>query len=223
MNTFMVNKLIQKDWQLYRLFILIYTLLGITASGLLLIPATFAFHAGIVILVTVLIGASAHICISSVVVEKKEFQLSFLMGLPIKPLDYALSKLLGGLFIYGVCWLSVIVFTAAIILVTDLPNGMLPLLLLCAVELFLATAILLGIGVVTGSEPATIICLVLLNLLFNLFMFSVAGLSEINQYLWTATAVFNSTFWWIIVAEISLLVIVLALSIYIKSRQRCFL
>lgn len=223
MNITMILKLVYKDWLLLRWFMLGYVLLGLVAAGLMVVPSSTVFYAGVVSLITVLIGSSAHVVFGAIVIERKEYQLSFIMGLPIGPLDYALSKLLGGLAIYLTAWLPILIATIAIVMATSLPDGLIPMILICALEILAATTILLSVSILISGEAATIIVMVLLNLFFNLFLSGVAQLPGINPYIEASTAVFNSTVMSVIGIEFLIIAVVLTLTIYIKSRRRCFL
>lgn len=223
MNTFMIKKLITKDWHLYKEYMLGYALLGIITSGLMMVPSSTLYYLGVVGLITVLIGASAHVAINIVVTEKKEYQLSFIMGLPISPMDYALSKILGGLAIYLVSWSAIVIATVLIIYFSHLPNGMLPILMILALEILVAITIMLCVGVLTGSVPVTIITMIILNVFFNLFMFEVAGIEAIGSHIESPTAIFNSTAFTLIGAELLAIAIVIGTTIFIKSRKACFL
>jgi ABC-2 type transport system permease protein len=223
MNTFMITKLITKDWHLYQEYMLGYALLGIIASGLMTVPSSTVYYLGVVGLITVLIGASAHLAINIVVTEKKEYQLSFIMGLPVSPMDYAISKILGGLAIYMASWGVIVMATALIIYCSYLPNGMLPIFVILALEILVATTILLCAGVLTGSVPVTIITMIILNILFNLFLFEVAGIEAIGSHIESSTAVFNSTAVTLMGAELLVIAIVIGTTIFIKSRKACFL
>jgi hypothetical protein len=219
----MIKKLITKDWHLYKEYMLGYALLGIITSGLMMVPSSTLYYLGVVGLITVLIGASAHVAINIVVTEKKEYQLSFIMGLPISPMDYALSKILGGLAIYLVSWSAIIIATVLIIYFSHLPNGMLPILMILALEILVAITIMLCVGVLTGSVPVTIITMIILNVFFNLFMFEVAGIEAIGSHIESPTAIFNSTAFTLIGAELLAIAIVIGTTIFIKSRKACFL
>jgi ABC-2 type transport system permease protein len=223
MNTYMITKLIIKDWHLFKGYMLGYALLGIISAGLMTAPSSGVYYLGVVGLITVLIGSSAHLAIVSVVTEKKEHQLSFIMALPVSPMDYALSKMLGGLTIYLVSWGIIVTATILIIYFSHMPNGMLPMLIICALEILVATTILLCAGVLSGSVPVTIVVMIILNLFFNMFMFAVAGIEAIGSHIESPTAIFNSTVFNLIGAELLAIAIVISTTIFIKSRKACFL
>lgn len=223
MNTFMITKLITKDWHLYKDYMLGYALLGIISAGLMVVPSYTVYYLGFIGLITVLIGSSAHLAINIVVTEKKESQFSFITALPVKPLDYALSKMFGGLAIYMLSWGIIVIATILIIYFSHLPNGMLPMLIICAVEILVATTILLCAGVLSGSMAVTIVIMIILNLFFNMFIFAIAGIKSIGSNIESTSAVFNSTVYTLIGTEIFIIVLVLGTTIFIKSRKACFL
>ena len=219
----MITKLITKDWHLYKDYMLGYALLGIISAGLMVVPSYTVYYLGFIGLITVLIGSSAHLAINIVVTEKKESQFSFITALPIKPLDYALSKIIGGLVIYMVSWGIIVITTVPIIYFSHLPNGMLPMLIICAVEILVATTLLLCAGVLSGSMAVTMVTMIVLNLFFNMFIFAIAGIQSIGSNIESTTAVFNSTVYTLIAAEILIIAIVIGTTIFIKSRKACFL
>lgn len=222
-NVSMIAKLIIKDWHLFKIYMLGYALIGIISAVILALPSGTAFYTGVILLITVIIGAGAHVAIVSTVTEKKEYQLSFLMGLPIRPIDYALSKVIGGMAIYMVCWLITVGACVVMIVTTDLPNGLLPLVLISALEVLAATTILLCVGVISGAEGITISVMVAFNILFNLFLFWVSSLPGIGPHIESQVAVFNSTAMGLIFAEILVIVLAIGLTSYVKSRRTCFL
>lgn len=223
MNSPMIFKLIIKDWHLFKRYILGYTLLGFFAALLMSWPSYLAYYSGQVLLITVLIGASAHITISSVVTEKKEYQLSFLMALPINVMDYTLAKLLGGLAIYFIMWSAVLGLTVMVIIFSALPNGLIPMVVICATEILTATSLLLMVGILSGSEAFTIITMVILNIFFNLFIFAVFSVADISAHVQAASPVFNQTVFTFMGAELAIIVLAVSLTTFIKSRQTCFL
>lgn len=223
MNIHMIWKLVYKDWQLFKWYVVGYVLLGILSAFSLTVPVSFAFHAGVVLLITALLAASAHIAMISIVTERKEYQLSFIMGLPINPAEYAASKLLGSLGIYLMCWLPIVISTVLVVALSNLPNGLLPLILMSATAILVSTTILVCVGLLTKTEAPSIIVMVILNLLFNLFLFAVASLPSVGPHINTATAVFNQEVMLILALELLVLMLTVSTTLYLKARKSCFL
>jgi hypothetical protein len=65
--------------------------------------------------------------------------------------------------------------------------------------------------------------MIILNLFFNMFMFAVAGIEAIGSHIESPTAIFNSTVFNLIGAELLAIAIVISTTIFIKSRKACFL
>ncbi|MDU0354330.1 hypothetical protein RS130_10650 [Paraglaciecola aquimarina] len=223
MNTLMIAKLINKDWHLFKWYLMGYVLLGLLSIALMSIPSHTFFYIGMVSIITVLIGASAHMALSTTVTEIKESQYSFIMGLPISPFDYAVSKLIGGLGIFLVCWIAIVSLLIGAIYLTPLPNGMAPIAIILCLEILIATTILLAIGVLVGSVPVSILTMVGLNIFFNLFMFMVASMHDIGPNINQPDALFNSTALILIGGEIALILLIITITLSIKSRKVCFL
>ncbi len=223
MNWHIIGKLMVKDWQLFKLFVFIYVGLGALSAFIMTIQSSFAYYTGVVMMITVLLGASAHIVITTIVIEKKENQMSFIMGLPLSVTDYTLSKIFGGIAIYMACWLPIVAILIGFIWFSHMPNGMVPLVVIVSTEVLVATSLLLCVAIITGHEGITIVVMVLFNLLFNLFLNTVVQIPEINQSIEGDTAVFNSTALSIIGMEIAIFLLALMFTTYYKSRQACFL
>lgn len=222
-NLRMITKLINKDWQLYRKYMYAYIGAGLVSALIMAQPSEHAFYIGSVMLVTAIIAAGCHLSISLVVIEKKEYQLSFIMGLPISATDYSLSKIVGGLAIFSFAWVFITAFGLIAVSITQIPNGLLPLFLLCSIEMLAAFTLLLCISVLSGSEAITIVSMVLINLGFNIFLFSAASSSGIGPHTQGDTAVWNDAVYWIAGGEVLFIVLVVAIAVAIQSRKPCFL
>jgi len=223
-NPSMILKLAVKDWHLFKGYVLIYIALGVASALFMSLPYSFAYYPGVVMLITVLIGSSAHLAISSVVSEKKENQMSFIMALPINVLDYTTSKLIGSIVIYLICSLAIVGATAATILLTaHLPNGLLPMLVMCALEIVLATLLILSVGLLSGSLGVTIVFMIIMNIAFNLFLTTVAQLPGIQENIAGPIAVFNAPVFEVIGIELMIMLLAIVITMFVKSRKTCFL
>lgn len=223
MNHSMIFKLTMKDWHLFKHYIGGYVLLGLLSAVVLILPYEFTFYTGVVMIITVLIGSSAHLAITSVITEKKENQMSFMMAMPIDALDYSVSKMIGNLAIYTICWAAVMALTIVLILLSHIPNGLIPMVLLSGMEILVATTIILSIGLLTGSEGITIFVMIVLNVTFNLFLFSVVKLPGIADHISGAVATFNDSVFIVMSIEVALILAIILFTLYVKSRKLCFL
>ena len=223
MNIDMLKKLILKDWHLFELYLIGYIVAGLFAIWLLTVPSKIVFNLGSVLLITVLIGVACHLVIWSVVIEKKEYRLSFIMSLPIDAMDYAMSKLYGGLLLFLIPWVVLFVVTATVIHFSHLPDGLLPFTAIMFMESLAAYTLLTAVAVITLSEAWTIVVMVGQNMMFSVFMMLVSSHSDIGPHIqgeiaqWTPAAI-N-----VLQGELFFIVIVLAVATMIKARNKCFL
>lgn len=223
MNIDMVQKLILKDWHLIRVFLLAYTLAGLLGLGLMVVPSHIFFNLGSILLITVIIGTACHLVIWSVVIEKKEYKLSFIMSLPIDALDYALSKLYGGILLFAVPWSILFIATMIVIKVSHLPDGLMPMIAIMFVEALAAYALLTAVAILTQSEAWTIVVMVGQNMMFSIFMMLVSSHPAIGSHIQGETAQWNSFAVAVLAGEGIFIVVVLALATLVKSRKKCFL
>lgn len=224
MNPSMIYKLALKDWHLFKWYMLIYIALGVSSVFIQSLQYDFAYYTGVVLLITVLIGSSAHLAMGSVLTEKKENQMSFIMGLPINVLDYTVSKLIGGIAIYLVCWLPIVAAATINIMLTDhLPNGLIPMLIMSAGEILMAVTLLFCVGLLTGSLSVTIVFMIIMNIAFNLFLSVVSQIPGILENIDGAIAVFNAPVYKVLGIELVIILTAIAITMYIKSRKICFM
>src|ERR1700678_1720248 len=95
MNYSMIRILILKDWYLQRWSVLASLLGGLIALGIVCLGGNAAFMVGLVLLITALIAVGAQLAVTTMVNERKEQTLPFVMSLPISYREYTSAKLLG--------------------------------------------------------------------------------------------------------------------------------
>ena len=223
MNFDMIKKLVVKDWHLLKLYLLGYIVIGLFSIWLLTVPSKVIFNLGAILLITLVIGVACHLVIWSVVIEKKEYRLSFIMSLPIDAMDYALSKLHGGVILFLFPW-SVLFFTTLIVIHhSHLPDGMLPFATIMFLELLAAYTFLTAVAVVTLSEAWTIVVMVGQNMMFSVFMMLVGNHPDIGPHTHGEIAQWTPAVITIVQAELFFIVMVLAVATVVKTRSRYFL
>ena len=105
MNAQMIKRLVLKDWYFQRRPIAAYTAGGLLGLGMVMLGTSWSFYVGTVLLITFMITIGIHLAIVTVVQERTEHTLPFLMTLPISPKDYTAAKVLSNLSIFLVPWL----------------------------------------------------------------------------------------------------------------------
>jgi ABC-2 type transport system permease protein len=157
MNTFGLNLpvirlLVAKDWQLFEKQLAAYVVAGIVALCFLGLATPWSFYVGSLLLIVVLVAAACFAISNSLLVERKEHTLAFVMSLPVSPLDFYIAKLIGNLVTFGVPFLVMAGGSLAVIFFTPLPDGLVVLALPLFGHILLAYCVSLGVAMAVESE-----------------------------------------------------------------------
>jgi ABC-2 type transport system permease protein len=183
-----VAKLVYKDWYFNRWAILSYTLTGLVAVALLALPSEGAFYAGSTLLITALIAIGIQLVMTSVVYERSEQTLAFVMSLPITARDYTAGKVIANLAIFSGAWSILTVSTVALIASRSaVPDGLIPLALVVLGQIFASYVLLLAVAIVSESMPWTIGAIITGNLLMQAVLYGVANSPRVKPTLETDT------------------------------------
>jgi ABC-type transport system involved in multi-copper enzyme maturation permease subunit len=224
MNIPMIEILVAKDWYLQRWTIVGYLLMGAVAIGLLGFGGETAFLAGMILLITVLIALGIHVAMATVVTERTEKTLPFVMSLPISPADYTTAKIVANLLIFLVPWTALALGTVTVIFGRpDVPDGLLPYTVLTLTEIFAAYCLVLSAALITESIGWTIGVMAVCNFGFQGFIYKVSRLPEIADTMKGASVVWSGTALGILAAELGTVVVVLVLTFWLQSRKTDFL
>jgi ABC-type transport system involved in multi-copper enzyme maturation permease subunit len=220
MSSVIVKRLIVKDWYLQR-----WTITGYLAAGVLSIlflgtGGSGSFYAGVTVLVTALIGFSIHLTMATIVNERTEHTLPFIMTLPVSNRDYTAAKVASNLTMFLLPWSALTVAVLAVL------NGrgaetrqLIPWATLILVELFAAYCLLLFVSLATESQAWTIGVMVAANLFFQAFLYlvshtpSIAAGMKSHRIEWSNAAVM------LLLIELSVIVLLLALTFAVRARK----
>jgi ABC-2 type transport system permease protein len=224
MNTALVTRLVLKDWYLNRSLFVAATVTG--AATLVAVAAAkgalIATILGVVVLATILIGMGAVI-MSSMVNERRQQTLPFVMSLPISYLEYTTSKLIGSLLIFSALWLILLLGIVVTILSSPyFAHGLVPFVVIMAVEVLVSTSLIAAVSVTTESQGWTIGVTQVGGLALNAVGFSVARLHGIRETMNSATVHWSGTAVAILLAEFLLMALMVSVAFYVQSKKRDF-
>jgi ABC-type transport system involved in multi-copper enzyme maturation permease subunit len=223
MNYSMVKRLILKDWYLQRMAIVASVLGGIGALGVVCIGGQAAFMIGLVLLITALIAVGAHLAIATMVNERKEQTLSFVMSLPISHAEYTLAKLLGTLVIFMFPYLVLVLGSAALFAIPHgIPHGLLPFTTIMAVEILFNTCLMIAVALVTESQGWTVAAIIVGNISINIVGYFVAHLPDIERGMQSSSLMWSPTASIALLVEFALIALMLCLTFFLQSRKRDF-
>lgn len=222
LNIHLITKLIIKDWHLTRKIIAMYMGGAILALSFISLGEA-AFYMASVLLICMLIGLGNHQIAITLINERKEQTLPFIMSLPISPLDYAVAKLISNASIFFIPWLLILLALLAVLFTTDLPNGLVPYSVIFCTFFLLNYFLTWAVGMAIESEGGIIFVMVFLNCLTSPFMYVLGKTPALMSNIQGKEAIWNSTSIGILSAEIILSLLALAVAFYIQSRKKTFL
>jgi hypothetical protein len=218
-----IKQLIIKDWQLYQKQFAAYVvglLVGLTLIG---VGKSWAFYAGGLLLLVLLICVGGFAIGTSLLNERKEHTLPFMMSLPITPMTFFWSKVLANTTIYLAPFALVVAGTAFLVLFTPLPDGILVWSFLVYGFLAVNFFISLGAALVTESEGWNIFVQIAVSTLISPFMMLLGQIDAINAKISTNEIVWSQPALIILAAELGTIVLSLVVARAVYRRKDSFL
>ena len=219
----MIKQLVIKDWQLYQKQFAAYVvglLVGLTLIGA---GKTWAFYAGGLLLMVLLICVGGFAIGTSIMNERKEHTLPFMMSLPITPMTFFWSKVLANVTIYLVPFALVAAGTAFLVLFTPLPDGILVWSFLLYGFLAVGFFISLSAALVLESEGWNIFVQIAVSTLISPFMIALGQIDAINTKIRTNEIVWSQPALIILAAELGVIVFSLLVPRAVYRRKDSFL
>lgn len=224
MNLNMVWRLILKDWYLERWLIAGSLVTGGATLAWIAMGGKLAWLMGLILIVTILIGIGAQLAMASIVNERSDQTLAFVMSLPISYREFTASKIFGSLLIFLVPWVSLA--AASLIVVSSsktVSHGLVPYVAIMAGEILASTCMVTATAVITESKAFTIAAIMVGNLALNGIGYWVAHMPGISAGMDGARIVWTATARGLLVGEFGLIVLLLSATFYLQSRKRDFL
>jgi ABC-2 type transport system permease protein len=224
-NIVMVCRLIWKDWYLNKAGILASLIGGVATLALVaaMHASQVALIVGMIVLVTILIGMGAMVMLSAAS-ERRQLTLPFVMSLPISYQEYTISKIAGGPLIFLALWLPLVAAIVATILLTSgIPHGLIPFVLIMAVEILTTTCLITVVSVTTESHGWTVATAQLGAIGLNAIGWSIVRLPEIGGWMRSTTVRWSGTATALLLAELAFIALMLAVTFLVQGRKRDFL
>ena len=221
MNHALMMRLIAKDWYLSRVPLTLIALAGTVATGLLYSGMKTAGLVGIISSLISLVFLSILIPQLTVVNERKQGNLAFVMSLPISSAEFTMSKVLGNLSAFVLLWAAIVGAVLGTIGLTPGAGGVIPLGVIAALAPFVSFCLLLSVAIVTESELLAMVTMGATNVAYSFwwFLFRLPGFEE---NLKSPVPVWSNTILLIVSGQIAVIVLSLALTFYLQSRKTDF-
>lgn len=222
LNFPVIRLLVAKDWHLFRKQLAVYVLAGLVALCFLGMGKPWAFYVGSLTLIIVLVSAACFSISTSLVVERKEQTLAFVMSLPVSPADFTVAKLAGNLLTFAVPFVVLLAGTLGLVLFTPLPDGLFVYALLIFAWLLFAFAVSWAVAMSVESEGWATFAMIGSMVLINPYIMALSQIPAISErvredaLVWTAPAVA------ILATLVVLAVAVLATATWHHARKPAF-
>jgi len=218
----MIKLLVAKDWQLFERQLAAYALAGIFSLCLLGLGKPWSFYLGSLLLIVVMVAAACFAISTSLLNERKEQTLAFVMSLPVSPRDFYLAKLIGNLATFAAPYLLMVAGTSAVILLTPLPDGLFVYSLLLFGHIGLAYCVSLSVAMAVESEGLNTFAMIASMVLINPFLMVLAQIPAISSSItvdriaWSAPAIA------ILATQAGLGLAILAATGWVHCRKKAF-
>ena len=221
MNIRMIALLFAKDLFLSRRMISAYLAGGIVAVALSFVPNELVAFTGFILMLTAAIGLGIQLITQLVLDERKNHNLSFVMSLPVTPIDYSISKIAVVLSTYCIPW--GVMFFGTVLLIYQLPSvpdGKLMTGTIIFLELFASFSLQLATAIISESMGWTIAVMVFGNVFFNLFIVGLMRNPELAESMKSETVAWSPLMLQIIGCELAVIVLSIGLTVLLQTRKR---
>ena len=220
----MIRHLVRKDWYFLRAPIFGYLAAGTVALALIAAGNEGPVYIGTVLLLTVLIALGIHLAMATVVQERTDHTLPFVMSLPISPRDYTAAKVLVNVILFLVPWLALTLGSMAVIAARkSLQDGLIPFVAVLMGEILASYALILATALVTESQAWTIGVMVTLNLAFQGFLYFASHLPSLAAVMKGDAVVWPPAALALLAAELAVILLALGLTFFFQARKTDFL
>lgn len=219
----MVWKLVVKDWQVYQKQLAGFVAGMLLALGLVGMGTPLMASAGSLLLLVLLLVVGTYAIQSSIMAERKQQTVPFIMSLPVTPMDVYWGKLLANLVIYLVPFLLVTGGLLALILSTPRPDGIVIWLAVVALFMLVNFCVSLCVTIAVESEGWNIFTMLALMTLIGPFLYWVSSLDSIRPFLQSDEIVWSAPVLGILVAELAVIVVAIAVTSWVHAKKASFL
>ena len=223
MTASIVPQLIRKDLRLMKIPTLLWWCGGLLSVIALMAGASFLVC--FIFFVTAMAGAGMHAVMQTVVEERRDKVLPFVMSLPITVREYTTAKIAANLAIFLPVWLTLSAMSYVIFVDAEegMARGKLPFVTIVLVGILLAYTVVLATSLITESIGWSITAMVGANILTQSFLWWAVDLEGIRSLLESDVVVWSATAWTILIAQVAIIVALILLTHALQARKTDFL
>ncbi len=222
LNIPLIKTLIKKDWYLTRKFMALYLAGSIFALSFISL-GEWQFVMGVTLLMSMVIGMANHLVSITIINERKEQTLPFIMALPITPTDFAVAKLIANKGLFFIPWFAILMLTIGVFKFTAVPDGLIPISIMLCSYFLLSYCIVWAVGMTVETEGIVILVMVVMNCLIGPLIYILGAIPEISSHFQSATQVWNKASVGVVLLEFFLIIAALTIAFYLQGKKKTFL
>jgi ABC-type transport system involved in multi-copper enzyme maturation permease subunit len=157
----------------------------------------------------------------TIVNERKQHNLAFVMSLPISPMEYTAAKVVGNLSAFLALWAAIAIGVLGTLARTGVFGGLIPFGMVVALAPFVVFCLLLSVAIVVESEMWAVLTMGATNVSYS-FWFLLLKIPGLPQQLKSPVAIWSRPILLMLAGQLTVIVVSLALTFYFQSRKRDF-
>ena len=216
-----VRQLVLKDLYLVRWMVAGSLAGGAVALGLMPLGPVPSYVSAVT-LICVLVILNIVLVMSSIVQERKDKVLLFILSLPVSTSQYTAAKVISNTVAFGLTWLVLVVASAIVIDIAPISNGLLPVWIAILAYLFGYYGVLTAVALVSESTGWHATTITIGNISVNFLIPLLLGMRSVIEHRNSPVAVWTNDFIVIIAIELAVGVVALCLGVYLRSRATDF-
>jgi len=224
MSDAIVGRLISKDWYLLRRPVLGYLGGGVVSLALLATGGEAMFNMGCILMITLLIALGMHVVMATVVGERIEHTLPFVMSLPVSIAQYTVAKIAANASLFVGAWALLAAGVSGIVLFRPgVPHGLIVLSTIMLLYILASYFVVLAVAIATEAMAWTIVAVVVGNICLNFLMYGLSHVPSIQSTYASARIVWGATALEVVAGEFAVMIAALAFTFAFQARKSDFL
>ena len=224
MSMTMIQRLVSKDWYLLRRPILGYLGGGVVALLLLATGGDAAFNLGSLLMITLLIAMGMHVVTASVIGERLEHTLPFVMSLPVSIAQYTIAKVVANASIFISAWLVLALGSLGIVLFrAGVPHGLAVISTILLLYMMASYFVVLAVAIITETLGWTIVAVIVGNIGLNALMYGLAHVPSIKSTYVSPQIVWSTAAVEVVAAELAVILASLTFTFLFQATKSDFL
>ena len=229
MSASIIPQLLKKDFMLTRRMILVFCVLSLVGAGAIAllfgrVPQWALVNIAFLLLMSPAATCGIVLLMTTVVFEKEKSTQAFIMSLPVTPKQFALSKLIINIGVFGALWLVISAIALYFAFGRGVfPLGTLPFVIMVLLGAFVAYVGILSVSLWRQSLGLTVLSIALFEMGTSAYLWGVAFVDSVADFMHGPEPVWNATAIGIVSTQATLALALVAGTLLYQSQRREFL